>query len=134
MTTRKPTAKAVEAAMETTEVPATRPVLIDSEVLRLDLSRKLANTGDEIEFVNVQIESAARVCDFAKTEAQSVFHAEYEAATKRKERAEADAERIMKSTIDDLTRRRADLAKAAAGLQHALDVTAEETPVLGNGG
>jgi hypothetical protein len=110
-----------EATKTTITVPATRPALQDSQVMRLKWKRDQQNIADEVAFVEEQMESAKRICIATRDEADRIYDFECVTAAKRRDGAHADAERVMTATIEALTRRRNDLMETHQGLARALD-------------
>lgn len=102
-------------------MPATRPALVDSEVMRLKWRRDIENAKSELDVVALQIESAGKVCEHTQAEADRIYGAEVNAADQRRQGAHRDAEKVRNATVEALTRRRDDLQGAVDAMSRALD-------------
>lgn len=122
-----PTNRQMAAAMETAELPMTRPVIQESDAERLVWTRGIADAQDEQGLIDAQIASAERLMQAARREAADIFKATVEVAEKVEARAGADADRVYDATVEALQRRRADLDRKVAGLRAALDASEEPT-------
>lgn len=118
--TRRPNLKLLEATMTTTELPATRPVLVESESQRIAWRRQINDARDEQQLILEQTESLRRINAATKTEAQHIRDARIAAADHALDREISDADKIMGASIEALDRRRADLDKVVAGLEAAM--------------
>jgi len=115
--------KAMAASASAAELPATMPVLVESNVQVVQWRREIDNALDERGFVDEQIESARRIRNATDEEAQRVFDAALHIAELAKDRAIADADRLCAAAIEGLQRRQANQDAVIAGLEAAVAAT-----------
>lgn len=113
----------MEATMATTELPMSAPLVTDSGLMRVKLSRDVANAEVEMAFISEQMMSAERIRSMVSAEADTICQAEIAAAQNRMEGARLDAASICDATVSGLQRRRDDVARMIDGLKLALDAT-----------
>lgn len=104
-------------------LPATRPALVDSEVMRLKWKRDLQDADIELSLIAEQLSSAERIRNAVAAEALTVRDAEVAAADARINGKRADADRVCKATTEALNRRRDDVLMMRAGIEQAIEAT-----------
>lgn len=107
------------------ELPATMPVLVESNAQIVQWQRELANADTERALIDEQIESAQRVRNAIADEAQRIFDATVHAADQVKARAVSDADKMCAATIEGLRRRQTTLDGIKAGLTAAVAATSQ---------
>lgn len=122
------TSTALDKALETAlkieaPMPATRPALVDSEVMRLKWKRDLQDADIELSLIDEQLASAERIRNTVSAEALTVRDAEVAAADARMDGKRNDADRVCKATTEALNRRRDDVLMMRAGIEQAIEAT-----------
>ena len=102
------------------ELPATAPVVLESSARRLQWERQLADAIADRDLIEMQIESAARVCEFAVAQAYEIADAEAKRADERAEGKAKDAASVRDAAIDGFRRIEADLDLVISGAKAAL--------------
>lgn len=103
-----------------TEPQASQPLLSESSTQRMTWERQIQNAEDEKRLIDLQRESLVRINDVTRREADAMFNATMETATKVRDRAISDADSITSQGIIALDERTADLDKIIAGLTAAV--------------
>lgn len=128
MTRRAPNLKLLGTDMQTSELPATLPAIVESDAQRLTWTRDIQNARDERALIDEQIQSAERICGATKTEAVAVRDARINYANQAMDREYADADKILAATATNLRHRQADLDRVIKGLSAAVDASGEDKP------
>lgn len=123
---RRPNLKLMSAEMNTSELPATLPAIVESATQRLTWNRDIQNARDERALIDEQIQSAERICAATKVEAVSVRDARINYANQAMDREYADAEKILAATTTNLRNRQADLDRVINGLGAALNASGHD--------
>lgn len=121
---RTPTNRQLEAAMATSELPTTKPAVVESTVARVTWQRELADAKDERSMIDAQIESARRVHLVTRLEGTAVCEGRIDTARRAEERAHKDADDLLTVTVESLRDRQVDLDKKIAGYEAALGASA----------
>lgn len=122
----KPTADVIDLnAMSrdtaTAELPATMPILLESNAQIVQWQRELANAKDERALVDEQIASAQRVRNATADEADRVMDATVHYAREARDRAVADADKLTAATIEGYRQRQFDIDRKIGGFAAALN-------------
>lgn len=108
----------------TAELPATMPILLESNAQIVQWQRELANAKDERALVDEQIESAQRVRNATADEADRVMDATIHYAREARDRAVADADKLTLATVTGYRGRQADIDQKIAGFEAAIAAAA----------
>jgi predicted TIM-barrel enzyme len=124
----KPTADVIDLNamgrdVATSELPATMPILLESNAQIVQWQREIANALDERGLIDEQIASANRIRKWAENEASITYDAKCKAALKAMNREVADAEKLEAATVEGLRRRQENLGAIISGLQAAVSET-----------
>ena len=106
------------------ELPATMPILLESNAQIVQWQRELANAKDERALVDEQIESAQRVRNAIADEADRVMDATVFYAREARDRAVADADKLTLATVTGYCGRQADIDQKIAGFEAAIAAAA----------
>lgn len=118
--THRPSLKLMETTMTDAELPATRPLLVETDVERISWRRKIKDSEDEKALIEEQKESLRRINAAVRDEAERIHDARVSAAFSAREREFSDADKLMAAGIEALDRRSSDLDRTVAGLTAAL--------------
>lgn len=110
-------------AMASTDLPATRPLYLESEIQRMSWQRQVRDAEDEKGMIDEQRESLARINAVTKDEAQRIYDARMRTAREAMDREAADADKIMAAGVTALDQRTADLDKVIFGLTAAMQAS-----------
>lgn len=113
--------KAMGRDVATAELPATMPILLESNAQIVQWQRELANAKDERAFVDEQIESAQRVRNATADEADRVMDAAVHFARNARDRAVADADKLTLAAVTGFKGRQADIDLKIAGYVAAIE-------------
>jgi hypothetical protein len=102
------------------ELPATMPVLVESNAQIVQWQRELANAKDELSLVEEQVSSAQRVYNATVDEAERVMDITIHYAREARDRAVADAAKLTEATVAGYRQRQADIDKLIGGFDAAL--------------
>jgi chromosome segregation ATPase len=125
----KPTADVIDLNamgrdVATSELPATMPILLESNAQIVQWQRELANAKDERALVDEQIESAQRVRNATADEADRVMDATVHYAREARDRAVADADKLTLATVTGYRGRQVDIDQKIAGFEAAIAAAA----------
>ena len=126
MTRRTPNLKLLSDTMPTTELPTTKPAVVESSAHRLQWQREINNARDERALIDEQIASAERTCEHQKSEATITRDARITYANAAMDREYSDAEKIREATARSLRNRQADLDRVISGLSAAVDASGDD--------
>jgi hypothetical protein len=112
--------KAMARDVATVELPATMPILLESNAQIVQWQRELANAKDERALVDEQIESAQRVRNAIADEADRVMDATVFYARECRDRAVADTDKLTAATIEGYRQRQFDIDRKIGGFAAAL--------------
>lgn len=112
--------KAMSRDVAAAELPATMPILLESNAQIVQWQRELANAKDERALVDEQIESARRVYNSTVDEAERVMDITIHYAREARDRAAADAAKLTEATIEGYRQRQFDIDRKIGGFAAAL--------------
>ena len=116
----QPDLNAMARDVATAELPATMPILLESNAQIVQWQRELANAKDERALVDEQIASAKRVQTATVEEADRVMDATVHYAREARDRTVADTDKLTAATIEGYHQRQADIDRKMGGFVAAL--------------
>jgi hypothetical protein len=118
--------KAMGRDVATAELPATMPILLESNAQIVQWQREIANALDERGLIDEQIASAGRIRKWAENEASITYDAKCRTAHSAMLREVMDAEKLEAATVEGLRRRQENLGAVIAGLRAAVSETTQQ--------
>lgn len=114
------------AAINATEIPANRPVIMESSSSTAAWQRERLNAMDECDLIDAQIASAERTFENTKNEATAVRDARIATADRAMEREIDDGSKILEATVAALKFRKDDLGRVISGLDAAIGASSAD--------